>query len=265
MTDSDALINESLPPADRVKDLLEGAVVSELNALAWLESFNNSADHGRWDPGWSCRDHAVVLAALLTARGVDAQVVHGANVFIQGPTSGGADPVGLGNDLAQGGGHTWVHVPAFGTVDVSPRLGERVQSWRPLPVSGLTGADWQVPGLATHVAIVRGAPDYEQAVAIATNAVDTATAIYWPKQSEQFRADMLDAGYIDSPLAHRLTKVAGSDCYFKLAAHLRGVSQGVRRSLARVSHRKAWRYLNEVSEELIDEFREAITVQLASS
>jgi hypothetical protein len=71
---------------------------------------------------------------------------------------------------------------------------------------------------------------------------------------------MLDPGYIDSPLAHRLKEAAGSDCYFKLAAHLHGVSLGVRRSLARVSQRKAWRYLNEVSEELIEEFREALVV-----
>jgi len=82
-------------------------------------------------PGWGCRDHAVVLAALLTSGGTDAQVVHGANVFIQGPTTDGQDPVGLGNDLAHGGEHTWVHVSAFGTVDVSLRLSERVQSWRP--------------------------------------------------------------------------------------------------------------------------------------
>ncbi len=136
-------------------------------------------------PGWGCRDHAVVLAARLTSGGTDAQVVHGANVFIQGPTTDGQDPVGLGNDLAHGGEHTWVHVSPFGTVDVSLRLSERVQSWRPLPVSGLTGTDWQVPGLMTRVAVVSSAPDYQQAVAVATNAVDTPTAIYWPKRTAE--------------------------------------------------------------------------------
>jgi hypothetical protein len=265
VTDSTALVDESMSPGERVTDLLNSFVLPELHALAWLEPFNNSADDGRWDPGWSCRDHAVVLAALLTAGGIDAQVVRGANVFIQGPTTDGQDPVGLGNDLAQGGEHTWVHVPLFGTVDVSPRLGERVQSWRPLPVSGLAGTDWQVPGLTADVAVVRSAPDYQQAVAIAFNAVDTATAIYWPKRTDQFGTGMLSPGHIDSPLAHRLKEAAGFDCYFKLAAHLHGLSQGARRSLARISQRKAWRYLNEVSEDLIDEFRAALIVQSAKS
>jgi hypothetical protein len=265
VTDSTAIVDDSSPPADRVKHLLEGHVVPELNALAWLEPFNNSADHGKWDPGWSCRDHAVVLAALLTAQGVDAQVVHGANIFIQGATEDGQDPTGLGNILSQGGGHTWTHALEYGAVDVSPRLDARVQSWRPLPVSGLTGADWSIPGIATRLAVVNSASEYQKAVDTAIEAVETATAIYWPKQTEQFRIDMFDAGYIDSPLAHRLTGAAGSDCYIKLGAHLYGMSQGVRRSLARVSQPKAWRYLNEVSQELIEEFREALTAQSASS
>jgi hypothetical protein len=109
VTDRTVLVNEPSPSAEHVNRLLNSTVLPELHALAWLEPFTNSSD-SRWDPGWGCRDHAVVLAALLTSGGTDAQVVHGANVFIQGPTTDGQDPVGLGNDLAHGGEHTWVDV-----------------------------------------------------------------------------------------------------------------------------------------------------------
>lgn len=262
MPDSTSTVGESATPAEQLKHLLDAAV-PELNALAWLNAFNNSADRGRWDPGWSCRDHAVTLAALLTARGAAAQVIHGSSVYVQGPTSRGEDPVGLGNVLEQGGGHTWAYVPALGTIDASPRLGDRVQTWRPLPATGLVGAEWQVTGLTTQVVFVDSAQSYQQAVDASTQAVDTATAIYWPKEVEPFQAGMLDVGYIDSPLAHRLTDVAGPDCYIKLTAHLLGVYQRVRRPLVRVSQRKAWRFLNEVNQELIDELTQAIGAQPA--
>jgi|GEM_PF-2573894 len=250
------------PHAAPVKQFLDG-VVPELNSLAWLDPFNNGADRGRWDPGWSCRDHSVVLAALLTASGTHTQIIHGASVYLQGPTSAGEDPTGVGNALEQGGGHTWVNVPGFGTIDVSPRLDARVQHWRPLHVTGLVGSEWPVSGLASHVAIVDSAAAYQQAFAIATNAVDTATAIYWPKQTEEFRAGMLDVSYIDSPLAHRMSEAAGPDCYLKLAAHLLRFAQGSRRRLATVSQRKAWRFLNQVDQETIGELTQAIAAQLA--
>ncbi len=181
----------------------------------------------------------------------EVQVIHGASVYIQGPTSSGEGPAGLGNVLEQGGEHTWAHTPALGNFDVSPRLSERVQHWRPLPGTGLVGTEWQIPGRTTQVVFVDNVKDYQRAVNASTHAVDTVTAIYWPKVAQPFRADMLDVEYVDSPLTHRLREVAGADCYTKLAAHLLGVSRGVRRPLARVSQKKAWRFLNEVSQELI--------------
>lgn len=152
MTDSITSIEESSSLTDRVNEILHSKALADLHALAWIETFFNKRD-GNWDPGWSCRDHSVVLAALLTAKRIEARVVHGLTMFVQGPTTDGAPAVGNGNDPAAGGGHSWVQVPGFGTVDVSPRLSERLDDWRPLPVEGgLIGGDWSIPRTTTHVA-----------------------------------------------------------------------------------------------------------------
>jgi hypothetical protein len=160
----------------------------------WLGWTRSTIQHTvvKWAAGWSCRDHAVVLAALITVEALSAHVVRGASIYIQGPTSSGEEPTGLGNVLEAGGGHTWVDVPTFGTVDVSPRLDVRVAHWRPIPVSGLVGTEWEVSGLASHVAVLDGAGRYEEAITQATQTFDTATAIYWPQEVERFHVGMLD-------------------------------------------------------------------------
>ena len=263
MTESNTPVEDRSGLADRVNGILHSKALPDLHALAWIEPFFNKQD-GNWDSGWSCRDHSVVLAALLTAEGIEAQVVHGLTMFVQGPTKDREPPVGNGNDPAASGSHSWVHVPGFGTVDVSPRLSERVDQWRPLPVEcGLIGADWSVPRTTTHVALVGNANDYEQAVAVATHATDTATAIYWPKESAEFTPAMLEADYIDSPLSYKLRDAAGADCYAKLAAHLYALSGGARRALAGVSQRKARRYLTEIVGDLVHEFHRALNAGLA--
>jgi hypothetical protein len=121
---------------ERVNESLCSRAVADLHALAWIDPFRSGQV---LETGWSCRDHSVLIAALLTIHGIEAQLVHGKNIFVQGTTSDGKEPVGIGNLLELGGGHTWLHVPRFGTVDISPRLSERLASpnenWRPLPVT----------------------------------------------------------------------------------------------------------------------------------
>ena len=51
VTDRTVLVNEPSPSAEHVNRLLNSTVPPELHALAWLEPFTNSSDHGRWDPG----------------------------------------------------------------------------------------------------------------------------------------------------------------------------------------------------------------------
>jgi hypothetical protein len=85
--------------AGTVSALLVSSLRADLHHLLNVDPFHN-ARHGGWDTGWSCRDHAVVVAALLTAADIKASVVHGLNMFVEGPTSTGEHPVGIGNEQA---------------------------------------------------------------------------------------------------------------------------------------------------------------------
>jgi hypothetical protein len=248
---------------ERVNQILVSTARADLHALLQIEPFYN--DHDRtWDAGWSCRDHSAVLAALLTAEGIKVQVVHGMTAFLQGSTADGKPAVAVG-----GGGHSWLRVPGFGTLDVSPRLNERLRGdsyvhWRPLPVSGgLIGTHWDVGRMVSIVVFVHNAAHYEQTYNVATHATNQAVAIYWPQKVIDFIPNMLGGGYINSPLTDRFTPVAGTDGYVKLAAHLYALLRGDRRPLARVSQRKAWRFLGEIDLEVVREFQSALDVGLS--
>lgn len=205
------------------------------------------------------RDHSVVLAALLTAEGIKAQVVHGLTAFLQGATAGGEPGVGIG-----GGGHSSLRVPGFGTVNISLRLNERLlgdsyRHWRPLPVSGgLVGRRWDVSGMASLVVIANNAVDYEQTYNMATHATERAVAIHGPQEIANFGPEMLDGEYINSPLTDNFAPIVGAVGYVRLAAHLHGLLRGDSRSLARVSQRKAWRYLTEIDPQLREDFQRAL-------
>jgi hypothetical protein len=250
--------------AERVNEVLGSKARADLHALLQIEPFYNSQARA-WDAGWSCRDHSVVLAALLTAEGVKAQVVHGNTAFVQGSTPDGEPSMGTGL-----GGHSWLRVPAFGTVDISPRLSERSSNehfrhWRPLPVDGgLIGEQWDISGMKSLVVLVDSAAQYEQAYAVASHASESAVAIYWPQKVVDFSPDMLDGKYIDSPLTHRFVPIAGADGYVKLAAHLYGVSRDIRPPLARISQRKAWRFIAEIDPEVLREFQGALDAGLSA-
>jgi hypothetical protein len=248
---------------ERVNQILRGKARTDLHALLHIDPFFNGRDRA-WDPGWSCRDHSVVLAALLTTEGVKTQIVHGMTAFLQGSTSDGEPPIGIG-----GGAHSWLRVPGFGTLDVSPRLNERLpndvfRDWRPLPVGGgLIGERWDVSGMDSLVVFVNNAGDYEQRYNLATHETERAVAIYWPQKVVDFTPDMLDGEYINSSLTDVFIPVAGADGYVRLAAHIFALLRDDRRPLARVSQRKAWHYLNEIGPELLHDFHRAIHAGLS--
>lgn len=255
--------DDALVVIERVNELLTSKARTDLHALLRIEPFYNSQAR-EWDAGWCCRDHSVVLAALLTAEGIKAQVVHGNTAFIQGSTPDGQPSMGTGL-----GGHTWLRVPGFGTVDISPRLGERSSNehfrhWRPLPVDGgLVGKRWDINGMESLAVFVDSAAQYEQAYAVASHANERAVAIYWPQKVVDFSRDMLDGEYIDSPLTHRFIPMAGADGYVKLAAHLYGLLRDNRRPLARISQRKAWRFIGEIDSEVLRDFTSALDAGLS--
>ncbi|MGU3500897.1 hypothetical protein [Mycobacterium sp. C31M] len=242
---------------EEVNRILDSRARDDLHALLHVAPFYNDRDRS-WDSGWSCRDHSVVLAAVLAAHGVKAQLVHGKTAFSQPPRDEGDPSVGHG-----GGGHTWLRVPGFGTLDISPRLDERPSFhhyWNPLPVrTGLIGTEWRVDGYSSLVVFVDNAAHYQQLSS--AGVVGEVAAVYWPQKIVDFSFEMLTDPYlaIRSPLTDQFVPIAGRTGYVKLATHLYGLLRGDRRPLAGISQRKAWRYLSEVDSVLAQDFQQAVT------
>src|SRR5262245_48295199 len=99
-----------------VERVFPSEFLQELHKLLWIEPHVN---RGMFDPGWSCREHAVITCCLPLAQGVEAQLTHGKVMYVRGP-SGSLPPAGLGQALGDLGGHTWLEVGEVGIVDVSP-------------------------------------------------------------------------------------------------------------------------------------------------
>jgi len=83
---------------DQVDRLLGSRVVDELHALVWTRPIVN---RGTFDPGWSCREHAASIAALLTLEGVPVHLRHGRCMFIQG-AAGNNPPICYGQESSSG-------------------------------------------------------------------------------------------------------------------------------------------------------------------
>lgn len=233
---------------DPVARLLASEVILELHALLWTKGRLN---FGEWDGGWSCREHAVSVASLLTLDGAAVFLRHGRCMFVQGP-SGERAPVALGQEASRRVGHSWAWVEGLGDLDVSPRLREGQDRWRPLVTDvGVVGERWPVDGITTTVAICDNRQSYENAIAVATYAEDVATAVYWAERQEPFTVEMLVDGvrYLNSPLTSKIKVIAGEDVYIKLVAHLRGVFAAERQPLRTVSVGKAWRIIGEINDD----------------
>ena len=240
---------------EHVDQLLAGPAVGELHALLWTKPRVNK---GKFDPGWSCREHAAAIAALLTLEGVHVRIRHGRSVFMQGAT-GNAPPVGFGQEASDGFDprprHTWTWVDGLGDLDVSPRLQERLDRWRPLDTRfGILGSTWPVTGLQTDAVVCTTRADYENAVNRASHLRDAGRAIYLVEREEPFEPGLLIDGRtrLDSPLTPQVMASAGPNGYVKLVVHVRGVLAGQRRSLASVSFGRAWQLIGQIPDREAD-------------
>lgn len=252
MTTSDLTMSDPQMAA-QVGALLSGPVPDELSALVFVEPFRD--EHGRSDTGWSCREHAVVLSALLKSKGSSTHVVNGLNAFVQGPTASGARPAMLGNEADyEGFGHSWAWLDGYGPIDISPRLNMRYPAlggwWRPVDARfGVVGTTWAVGGgvkRALGISISR--PQFQQQIAQGSHRVDTVMAVYWEQERKAFDAGWLidPLAFVNSPLTRRLVSLAGASCYLKLATHLHLVDQGKAEPVGHLKFAKAWARVNRV-------------------
>ncbi len=216
-----------------------------------------------FDTGWSCREHTVLTGVLLAAEGVASDFVFGANMFIVGPSSEGASPYGVGNDAPQSTrGHSWLLVPGFGVIDISPRLNERFPSnprWQPIMAkAGRLGDTWLVDGRPGVVVEAADFAEYGQEIPKATHVVDGYTAVYWQQETLPFSIAMVEADWVDSPLRTRVKASDFEGALLRAGTHLWALNKGLRRPLATVSQSKAWRFVSEIDDTLVDEFTDAV-------
>jgi hypothetical protein len=227
---------------DLAASLLDAGLVDELHAFLWTEPFANK---GTPDDGWSCRDHAVVVGHLLRSAGAAVRIRHGRCMFVQGPGSDGAPPVGIGQQGASRVGHTWLYAAGLGDVDLSPRLETAQPPWVPVESPGVVGSSW-VAGRAAGFSMTRHLREYEAAIGRATGAMDRLQAVYLMEREEPYTAAIGRKGlsWANSRVSLRLLERGlPDDLYLRFAAHLTGLRAGERRPLGAISHNKALKFL----------------------
>jgi hypothetical protein len=227
---------------------LTDEVINELHGLLWDKPRLN---RGEYDPGWSCRDHAVAIAGIISLNGLAGGLRHGRCFFIQGASADGP-PVGVGQESSSRSGHTWNWIEGFGDLDLSPRLNERDGQWRPVStLFGIIGSTWSVRDLHTDVVVCRTRREYDNAIARASYLRNAGRAVYWIIREEPFRPELLVDGAvnINSPRTRRIIELAGKNAYVKLVVHLHGVQRGTRKPLSGVSFARAWTRIGEISDQ----------------
>lgn len=236
---------------DVVEQLLRSRAINELHALLWAKP---KVNQGEYDLGWSCREHAASIAALLTLRGVSVRLRHGRCAFVQGGT-GNAPPVAITQQPALRPGHTWAWADGFGDMDVSPRLRIVIGRWRPLDAPfGVVGGIWPVASLPTDAFVLTSKMEYEYRFNEATHLRDAGRAVYLVQREEPFEPGILVDGAtrLNSPLTARVIAAAGPAAYMKLIVHVRGLLAGQRKSLSTVSFGRAWQVIGEIPQDVAD-------------
>lgn len=227
---------------DLTQALLDPVLVDELHAFLWTEPFSN---RGTLDDGWSCRDHIVVVGALLRTLGAEVRIRHGRCMFVQGPGSDGAAPVGIGQEATSRLGHAWLLVPGIGDVDLSPRVAAAQPPWTGVDSPGIVGSAWIAPR-ETSFATTTSLREYTAAIKRATAAPDELRAVYLTQREEPYGADIAERGlsWANSRVSQRLRgRGLPEDLYLRFAGHLLGLRSGRRQPLRGISPNKAWAIL----------------------
>ena len=239
--------NQKLLPIEQV---CETSFQRELHRLLRLKPFVNN---GMFEAGWSCRDHAWVLSAVLAAHNTNHEIAIGRAMVTRGADeTGPALALGIPSDPnAQVAGHAWLHIADQGILDLSinTRVRHRlIQSWKPVEFNGVVRSRW-IPSGGGHVVVV---PDgnytkYKQAIDLSSHLRNDNAVIYMACErslptSEFYRSP---GEFTDSPLFHFMTRTVGEGVHAHAVLHLLGFMDGVRRPLGGLSQKKAWRILSE--------------------
>jgi hypothetical protein len=230
-----------------LRALHEDRFLRELRHFLWVEP---SVIGGAADAGWSCRDHAWVTALLSRSLGYQPALFHGEAFFAMGPSGRSA-----GVSVSQKP-HSWVVVEGAGTIDLSIRADVRIDGGHfRLPVTCIFADAW-LPHGRGNACFLADARAYAHAIEDLPQRRNTLSAMYLVNEAEQFHAGLITraAGWIRSPLAHRLGSAYGnpSDLYAALALHLRAFLEDETQSLTGLPAMEAWNWLARAREGAIE-------------
>lgn len=222
----------------QLKDLISDRFLSEIHHLLWTDP---GVPEDRFDPGWSCRDHAWATGLLARSLGYESAFVHGEAFFTTGGTARSA-----GHCMTQAD-HTWLKVNDVGIIDLSVRPdGNFPGTGASFPIKCVFANDL-IPRRRNKVHFVASRGEFARLTQdLARNSNQTA-AVYLPGKAEPVGAEHLGtaAQWIDSILTRKLTATYGdpTDVYAALFLHLRGFLDGTSASLAALPVDEAWKSL----------------------
>lgn len=208
-------------------------LLAELHHLFWMKPFIN---RGTTDYGWSCRDHALMVALIATMRGFTCQLASGSASFIQGPPQG-RNGFGISMDT-----HAWVRIDDSGTYDLSLKLSSMrgMPRWRDWQVQALVASKILPSGKASY-ALTSDSATFTNTTNAATHVPDQRFAIYYGRAVEALAQTHVREAcrWVNSPLTDKIRKF-GPDIYAKAALHLVGMQDGSDPSFASVTQMAAW-------------------------
>lgn len=215
------------------------AFKEEINHL--LHSSGHMGADGEFDPGWNCRDHALVMAMMLKRGGSYPQVAHGKCMYVQGPYLKNTS-FRIGQEARQTSVHDWLVDQKFGLIDVSPHLEVRTHRFR-TQFNGIFGQVWLPSGKErTKVVVCRDADSYETEIDKASRLSGLSTAVYLLMDKMEITDQMVTSPFkfLKSQLSAEIKKRFGSAFYPAIAHHLHGFTLGERESLKNLEKLKAW-------------------------
>lgn len=246
-----------MTPEDFGIQIATESFLREIHHLLWIDPFINKKKR---DAGWSCRDHALILAGVGQLRGLESNLVSGAAQFIQGPTTG-HPPFGLFVDP-----HTWVNFDGLGTFDISITFAQtpkfsKSADWEPFRV---IGSKIDPRGQLGYI-LTRDASRFESFGNMASHEENKRVAIYLEAKREPFDPKtLLDAfGWCNSPLTIRIQKIIKKNTalYPKAIMHLSDFLDGRAESLTRLPQMSAWKKIaserDESAQQVLDAMKAA--------
>ena len=224
---------------DQSRMMGSAAFKREINHLLYSPSYTGS--DGEFDPGWNCREHALVMALMLKSGDTYPKIASGKCMFVQGPVAGNA-AFNIGQDDYSKSGHNWLVHSKFGLIDVSPALHTKEHRFRE-PFNGIFNRVWLPPGKErVSVVLCHELAEYIEKIERARRAMGHSTAVYLHLNELEVTEKLIKSPFkfLNSRFSTEIKSRYGADFYPAVAHHLHDFMLGRTDSLISMGRLQAW-------------------------